>query len=144
MKHFYLSAKRIFKARALRVVCVLALLLSSDCAYASNSLSPDVMFRLGGFPVTNSMITAFAFCVAIALFFRFALLKGGAREVPSKGQIFVEAIIDAAGNVLSPIMGKRAYKGAAPYLICLFTFILAMNLGSLLPGVGHKLNELCD
>ena len=48
----------------------------------------------------------------------------------------MEAIIDGVGSILSPIMGKKAYRGAAPYLICLFTFILAMNLGSLLPGVG--------
>ncbi|MBR4597156.1 MAG: F0F1 ATP synthase subunit A, partial [Opitutales bacterium] len=136
MRHFYLFGRKIFRGLTLRAVCVFALLFSSDCAYASNSLKPDIMFRLGGLPVTNSMLTAAAFCVIIALFFRFALLRGGAKEIPSKGQIFVEAIIDGAGSVLSPIMGKRAYRGAAPYLICLFTFILAMNLGSLLPGVG--------
>lgn len=125
-----------FCRRAARFLCVSALALSASPLHASSSLKPDVMFKIGGLPVTNSMLTAGGFCVLIALFFRFVLLRGGAREVPSKGQIFVEAIIDGVGSILSPIMGKKAYRGAAPYLICLFTFILAMNLGSLLPGVG--------
>ncbi len=125
-----------FLRHFIKLIFLLSLFFASNGAYASASLKPDVMFRVGGLPVTNSMLTALAFCILIAVFFRFVLLKGGAKEVPSKGQIIIETLIDGLGNVLSPIMGKRAYKGAAPYLICLFTFILAMNLGGLLPGVG--------
>lgn len=136
MAYFIDYFKIKFLRNLLRLGCISSLFFASNGAYASASLKPDVMFRVWGMPITNSMLTAAAFCIFIALFFRFVLLKGGAKEVPSKGQVIVETLIDAIGNVLSPIMGKRTYKGAAPYLICLFTFILAMNLGSLLPGVG--------
>lgn len=104
--------------------------------YASESMRPETMFKIAGLPVTNSMLTTAAFCVIIALVLRFVLLKGGAKIVPSKGQLVFETIIDVLGSVLEPMMGKRAYKAAAPYLLTLFTFILSMNLSGMLPGVG--------
>lgn len=55
---------------------------------------------------------------------------------PSRGQIVIESIIGLWSSMLKPIMGKKAYKGAAPYLLTLFVFILIMNWSGLLPGVG--------
>lgn len=119
-----------------RAVFALSALAAAPAASASESIKPDVMFRVAGLPVTNSMITCAVFCIGIALFFRFVLLRGGASAVPSKGQLLVESIMGALGSVLEPVMGAKAYRGAAPYLLCLFTYILAMNWSGLLPGVG--------
>lgn len=110
--------------------------LFANSASASESMRPEVMFRVCGLPVTNSMLTTALCCLLIAFILRFVLLRGGAKLVPGRGQLFFECIISSLGSILEPVMGKRAYAGAAPYLLTLFTFILAMNLSGMLPGVG--------
>lgn len=108
----------------------------ANSAFASESMSPEVMFRVWGLPVTNAMLTTAVACLAIGFILRFVFLRGGAKLVPGKGQLVFETIIDSLGSMLEPMMGKRAYRGAAPYLLTLFTFIFAMNLSGIFPGVG--------
>ena len=115
----------------------------ANSGFASESMRPEVMFEFCGLPVTNSMLTTAVCCVVIALILRFLLLRGGAKLVPGKGQLVFETIIDSLGSILEPVMGKKTYRGAAPYLLTLFTFILAMNLSGMLPGVGSIGIEEC-
>lgn len=115
----------------------------ANSGFASESMCPEVMFEFCGLPVTNSMLTTAVCCVVIALILRFLLLRGGAKLVPGKGQLVFETIIDSLGSILEPVMGKKTYRGAAPYLLTLFTFILAMNLSGMLPGVGSIGIEEC-
>ena len=75
-----------FCRRAARFLCVSALALSASPLHASSSLKPDVMFKIGGLPVTNSMLTAGGFCVLIALFFRFVLLRAGRGKFRRRGR----------------------------------------------------------
>ena len=95
----------------------------------------EYLFELCGFPVTNSMLTAWIFTAVIIVLFRL-LIRGGAKAVPDKGQMVIETAIDALKNTLEPIMGARAFKGAFPLLLGIFFYILIMNWSGLLPGVG--------
>lgn len=106
---------------------------SANNAQAAH-LQGEYLFDIAGFPITNSMLTTWIFTLIIIVFFRF-LIRGGAKLVPSKGQLVVESIIDALKGTLEPIMGHKTFKGAFPLLIGLFCYILIMNWSGLLPGV---------
>ncbi|MBO5254774.1 MAG: F0F1 ATP synthase subunit A [Opitutales bacterium] len=106
---------------------------SANKAQAAH-LQGEYLFDIAGFPITNSMLTTWIFTLIIIVFFRF-LIRGGAKLVPSKGQLVVESIIDALKGTLEPIMGHKTFKGAFPLLIGLFCYILIMNWSGLLPGV---------
>jgi len=97
---------------------------------ASESLKGEII-NLFGVQITNSMLTTIFFAVVIVVLFRF-LIKGGAKVVPSKGQLVVESIIDSLKGILEPIMGKNAFKGAFPLLLSFFVYILVNNWSGLL------------
>ncbi|MBO6102978.1 MAG: F0F1 ATP synthase subunit A, partial [Opitutales bacterium] len=119
-----------------KILATLSAPFLASGAFASESVKPSVMFEFCGLPFTNSMLTAAAFSVLLFLILRFVFLRGGAKLVPGRGQVFIEGLVDAFGGIFEGVMGRRAYRGAAPFLLCLFTFILAMNWSGLLPGVG--------
>ena len=101
----------------------------------------EQLFDIAGFPVTNSMLTTWIFAAIIILAFRF-LIRGGAKLVPTKGQLVIESIVESLRSVLEPLMGKAAFKGAFPLLLGFFTYILIMNWSGLLPGVGSIGEEI--
>ncbi len=116
-------------------IIISALFLCASVPSYAADLKSSYLFEIAGFPITNSMLTTWIFAFVIILFFRF-LIRGGAKLVPSKGQLVVETIIDALKSTLEPIMGAKAFKGAFPLLLGLFCYILIMNWSGLLPGVG--------
>ncbi len=113
---------------------ILVSFLASATNVQAAHLQGEHLFDIAGFPITNSMLTTWIFALIIIVFFRF-LIRGGAKLVPSKGQLVVEGIIDIIKGALEPIMGAKAFKGAFPLLIGLFCYILIMNWSGLLPGV---------
>lgn len=102
----------------------------------AEKISAEKLFDVGGFPVTNAMLTTWIFAFVIIMFFRFVLLRGGARLVPSKGQMVVESMVDGLRGLIEPLMGAKAFRGAFPLLLGFFAYILIMNWSGLLPGVG--------
>ncbi len=116
-------------------LAIAASILASSANVEASEVKGEYLFEIAGLPVTNSMLTTWVFTLVIILFFRF-LIRGGAKLVPSKGQLFIETIIDALKSALEPIMGAKAFKGAFPLLIGIFCYILIMNLSGTLPGVG--------
>ena len=125
---------RLKKSMKITAVALLSQLCGTS-VFASESLKGEALFNLGGFTVTNSMLTTWIFALIIIGGVRL-MLRGGAKLVPSNGQIVIESIIDALKGVLEPVMGSRAFKAAFPLLLGFFTFILIMNWSGLLPGVG--------
>ena len=76
------------KLRFRRFAGFALLALFANSASASESMRPEVMFRVCGLPVTNAMLTTAVACLAIGLILRFVLLRGGApcsRPSPGKG-----------------------------------------------------------
>ena len=95
----------------------------------------EQLFDVFGFPVTNSMFTTWIFAAVIIVGVRL-LLGRGAKLVPGRGQMAVEAVISSLSGIFEPLMGTKAFRAAFPLLLGFFWFILIMNWSGLLPGVG--------
>ncbi|MDC1004309.1 F0F1 ATP synthase subunit A [Opitutales bacterium] len=98
------------------------------------SLVSEEIFKLGVFPVTNSMITSWIISIAIVIIVK--LLVGRTSLIPSKGQLIVESAITSLRTILEPIVGKKVFYPSFWLLSGLFIFILIHNWSGLLPGVG--------
>lgn len=100
------------------------------------TIAPSVLFELGGFPITNSMVYGWLTAtILIALFFKFRKsIKVGGNKGPSQILDFgTEFIINLLENTL--LNRKMAVK-YAPIFATLFFFIVFNNWFGLLPGVG--------
>jgi len=98
------------------------------------SLVSEEIFKLGVFPVTNSMVTSWIISIAIVIIVK--LLVGRTSLIPSKGQLIVESAITSLRTILEPIVGKKVFYPSFWLLSVLFIFILIHNWSGLLPGVG--------
>lgn len=99
------------------------------------SVSPAVMFSIGNFPVTDSVIFSWIISAAIVLAVRFAL-RGGVKTIPSVGQSVIESIVGGLRDIVEPVVGRGAFATVFPCLLGYFFFILLQNVGGLLPGIG--------
>ena len=99
--------------------------------YAYKLTEPTWFF---GIPITNSMLTGWVISLALILIVR--RMVGQPTLVPGKGQAIVESIVGGLKDLLEPIVGKHAMKGAFPFLLALFLFIMIHNWSGMLPGVG--------
>lgn len=97
------------------------------------SLSPEILFNVWGFPVTNSFLLMMALSVSIVVF---SLAMGsGLKMVPSKIQSLVELLFEGAwGFVLGVVGSKKKAKKIFPYVFTIFIFVLSANLLTLIPG----------
>jgi F-type H+-transporting ATPase subunit a len=93
-----------------------------------------VVKHIGGFPVTNSMVTTWFFSIILILVIRWAV--GRPKLIPSRGQVVVETVISGLKDICEPIVGKQMIDKVFPLLISFFIFILIMNWSGLLPGAG--------
>ena len=124
-----------------RKIGVSALLLASslpaaaaETAGAGVSAKPEILFRLGPLPVTNSMVATWT--IALALIIVIRLATRNPRLVPTRSQAIVESLVQGVLDLITPIVGARAARPAFPLLVGLFTYILIQNWSGLLPGVG--------
>lgn len=118
---------------------VLGFLCCGPCAALADqgksvSLTPYVLFELGGLPVTNSMATSWFLSLVLILSVRLAM--GRVTLVPSKAQAVAEMIVEQAKQLLLPVVGAKALKTAFPIILSYFFFIVINNLSGLVPGVG--------
>lgn len=108
--------------------------------FASVSVQPvlhaELVFRLGGIKITNSMLLGWV--VSFLLVSTFILIARRIK-ITAGGRIMnlVEMGIEAITNLAADVMHdrKKATK-YAPFLVTLFVFILFNNWFGLLPGVG--------
>jgi F-type H+-transporting ATPase subunit a len=98
------------------------------------SQKAENLFEIGGFPVSNSVLTTWIIALLIIVVVR--VLVGTPKIIPSKGQAFVEDVASGLRNALEPIVGKSMIGKVFPTLCGFFVFILLMNWSGLLPGVG--------
>jgi len=92
------------------------------------------LFTLGGFPVSNSILTTWIIAALIIIGVRLAV--GTPKLIPGKGQGVVEGMAQGLRDALEPIVGKKMIGKTFPLLCGFFVFILLMNWSGLLPGVG--------
>ena len=98
------------------------------------ALSPDPLFHIGSFPVTNSLfVTLIASTILITTAIRFSKVIS---SVPGKFQAFLELIFDGLLQFMDGITGDRKKtERYAPITMTIFFFVLVANWLELFPGV---------
>jgi F-type H+-transporting ATPase subunit a len=95
----------------------------------------DLFHLFSTIPVTNAMVTNWAF--ALVLIFTVRRLVGKSPGIiPRRGQAVLEILLEKLRDLFEPIVGGRALPLVFPFLLVLFIYILAENWSGLLPGVG--------
>ncbi|MFM7398364.1 MAG: F0F1 ATP synthase subunit A [Verrucomicrobiota bacterium] len=103
---------------------------------AAEGVKPNAtdLFQIGGYWISNSILTTWIVAALIILVVRIAV--GTPKLIPGKGQAVVEGLAQGLRDALEPIVGKQMIGRVFPVLCGFFVFILLMNWSGLLPGVG--------
>jgi F-type H+-transporting ATPase subunit a len=115
-------------------------LIGSSFGYAAEGghhelpMYAPVVFDLGWFKITNSMLAMAAVAAVVILIAQLATRQ--IKLVPGKLQNFVEYVVEALEDFLAGIMGKHLAKKTFWFFGSVFLFILSANWMGLMPGVG--------
>jgi F-type H+-transporting ATPase subunit a len=96
-------------------------------------IAPTV-FRIGWFPVTNSMICSWIVAVVILIVVRLSTVH--MKEVPSGPQNVMELLIEGWENLAGGVLEPKVARWVFPFATTFFIFIVLSNLIDLIPGVG--------
>jgi F-type H+-transporting ATPase subunit a len=97
-------------------------------------LKPPVLFTIGKFTVTNSMVVTWF--VAAGLILLAQLATRSVKPVPSGLQNFWEWMVESLYNFLESMIGNDLVKKTFWFFATIFIFILSLNWFGLIPGVG--------
>jgi F-type H+-transporting ATPase subunit a len=97
-------------------------------------LAAEKLFSIGPIPVTNSMLMMFI--VMALLLIVFGSIARKAQVVPTRGQGFLELIVEFLLGLVEGTAGKRLGRQIFPLVAGIFIFIAFANYSGLLPGVG--------
>jgi len=97
------------------------------------SFAPEIIFYIGKFPVTNTIINTilvdgFLLIVALAARSKLALIPGMFQNV-------IEIIIGGLNSFAQSVAGEKT-KQIFPFFMTFFLFILVANWSGLIPGIG--------
>ncbi len=93
-----------------------------------------VLFDLGFFKITNSMMVTWL--VAVLLILAAQIATSNIKAVPEGAQNFWEWLVEGLYNFLEEIIGADLVKKTFWFFATLFIMILACNWFGLIPGVG--------
>ena len=117
--------------------CVAPAFAASEGAQATHDHLPpyaEVLFRIGPFPVTNSMIMIWLVAGVIILVAQMATRD--LKLIPSGLQNFVEWLVETLYNFFEGILGKHLVQRTFWFFGTLFILILFCNWSGLIPGLG--------
>ena len=97
-------------------------------------LKPHVLFEVGQFAITNSMLVTWIVAIAIIVFAQAATRN--IQAVPSGKQNFLEWLVESLYTFLESIIGTDLVRRTFWFFATLFIFILFVNWFGLVPGVG--------
>ena len=97
-------------------------------------LKPDILFSIGSFQVTNSMLVTWIVAAGILIGARAATRR--IQAVPSGSQNFWEWMVESLHNFLESMIGRDLVKKTFWFFATIFIFILFVNWFGLIPGVG--------
>jgi F-type H+-transporting ATPase subunit a len=101
----------------------------------SVSLSPEVLFSISGFSVTNAMI--YQWLISLVLMIGLPILVRRWQKIPKKPQVALEMVAEfVLSNVSLATNNKAKTKKIFPLIATLFFYILFCNLFSLMPALG--------
>ncbi len=97
-------------------------------------LKPAVLFQVGQFTITNSMVVTWFVAAGIILLAQLSTRK--IKPVPTGLQNFWEWMVESLYNFLEGMIGPALVKRTFWFFATIFIFILSLNWFGLLPGVG--------
>ncbi|MBI3740519.1 MAG: F0F1 ATP synthase subunit A [Chloroflexi bacterium] len=100
---------------------------------ASVAVKPETLFKIGGFEISNTLLTSWLAMIVLVLVATLATRK--LKLVPSGLQNAFEMIIEALLNLAESVAGARGRK-FFPVAATIFLFVLTSNLLGLIPGFG--------
>src|SRR5690348_15648560 len=69
------------------------------------SATAEALFHVGPLPVTNSMVTSWVVALILVIAVRFAVKRPSL--IPTRGQAFVEHLVEGVLELITPIVGKK-------------------------------------
>lgn len=108
------------------------------------SLKPEVIFNIGNFGVTNSMLAAYS--VSLFLIILTVIVRSGLKTVPGKLQLMYETILLTGYNFIKNTTNNEALtRHIFPVFMTMVLFFWTANMANFLPGLlafevnGHHL-----
>jgi F-type H+-transporting ATPase subunit a len=102
--------------------------------FADLTKAPVPLFSIGGFSVTNSMISEIIVTCIIVGVIQFAMRAP--KLIPSGMQNLIEWMVESMSNFLELLMGRETTARGFWYFAGLLVFIVLGNVLALVPGVG--------
>jgi F-type H+-transporting ATPase subunit a len=102
--------------------------------HAPDTLCGEEMFKLGGMPISNTMLAAWLSMIVLIGLFYIAARKP--RLVPSGLQNLVEFIMEWLQNFINDMVGEKVGRKIFPVVATIFFFVLANGWMGLLPIFG--------
>ncbi len=99
------------------------------------SLAAEPIFYINTFPVTNTLLVAWA--IILFLFLIVFLTRRKLKEIPAGLQNIIELIIEGAFNFIDSIThDRRQTKKFFPIVFTIFVFVILSNWIEIVPGLG--------
>jgi len=95
---------------------------------------PVEVWRIGSFPITNSMIVSWAVALGLIVFAQLATRN--MKQIPTGAQNFWEWLVEGLYSFLEGIIGHELVKKTFWFFATIFIFILFSNWLGLIPGFG--------
>lgn len=105
------------------------------------SLSPEILFHIGAFPVTNSMLMSWI--VSIGLILAFVVAARRWKEIPGKLQLFMEVFLVGSHDFVEGTSNgnQTVTRRMFPFFTTMAVFFLVSNLMTLLPLAWISVND---
>jgi F-type H+-transporting ATPase subunit a len=100
-------------------------------------LPAEAIAHIGGFPITNTMLTAWISIAVLGTFFFLATRR--MKLIPSRLQATAEAIINYLYSFSTDIAGEKNGRKFFPLMATIFLFVITNAWMNLIPGYGSIL-----
>lgn len=98
-------------------------------------MSPERLFKIGGFDLTNTLILSLVSIFVLVLFSK--LITSNLKLVPHKGQNFFEGLLESILSFMEGVVGGRSEaQKFFPLIATIFIFIITVNWIEVVPGLG--------
>lgn len=99
------------------------------------SLAPEIIFSLGNFPITNTLLVTFFLSLFIILFS--IILRSKLTLIPRGVQNIFESIVEAFLNLIDGVtQDRKQTRKFFPIIMTIFIFVILSNWVELVPGLG--------
>jgi len=108
---------------------------ASTAIVTEHTLFAEQVYKIGNFPITNSVLNTWLVVLAVVVFCLYFRKK--IKLIPTGVQNYVEAGLEMLFDVFDSVTGSRAKTlKFFPFVFSFFVFILINNWLGLLPGIG--------